>query len=74
MPEGPTGCEFAVVRSSRLVETHWGDVLDLEVESINRQQHLPSASVYDSRKCDKGRSKYRIVIFQFLAEAFPARH
>ena len=44
-----------------------GDVLDSEVESINRQQRLPSASVYDSRKRDKDRSRYRIVIFQFQA-------
>ena len=73
MPEEPTSCEFAVVSSSRLVETHWEVVLDSEVESINQQQHLPSALVCDSRKLDKGWSRYRIVIFKFLAEAFPAR-
>ena len=67
VPEEPMGCKFVMVRSSRLVETHWGDVLDSGVE------RWPSASVYDSRKRDKGRSRYRIVIFQFLAEAFPAR-
>ena len=74
VPEEPMGCEFAVVHSSKLIETHWGDVLDSEVESINWQQRLPSASVYDSRKRDKGRSRYQIIIFQFFAEAFPARH
>ena len=73
VPEEPMDCEFAVVRSSILVEMYCGDVLDLEVESINWQQHLPSVLVYDSRKRDKGRSRYRVVIFQFLAEAFPAR-
>ena len=45
VPEEPMGCEFAVVHSSRLVETHWGDVLDSEVESINRN------NVYHQRRC-----------------------
>ena len=38
VPEEPTICEFAMVHSSMLVETHWGVVPDSEVESKNRQQ------------------------------------